>query len=183
MVAIVIMTYNVTSVQCHYNFMWSPYTYIIIIIYRQQRKLLHHSTDSVPSPNQLITAPAFELVQQWRVDTGKCVDASPLLIQDDSHDPPEIIYIGSHSGRFFAICFRTGRVLWETQLTDRIESSASLSVCGQFVIVGESDNIKFMAIITYMYNVIISCSPVLGPLCMHVHVLCKLNFTIMLNLH
>jgi acyl-CoA synthetase len=71
------------------------------------------------------------------VDTGKCVDASPLLIHDDSRDPAEIVYIGSHSGKFFAICFRTGRVLWEVKLTDRIESSACLSVCGQFVIVGE----------------------------------------------
>ena len=165
-----------------YNFTWVTIT-CISIIYRQQHKILHHSTDSVPSPNQLIILPAFELVQKWRVDTGKCVDASPLLIQDDFRDPPEIVYIGSHSGRFFAICFRTGRVLWETQLTDRIESSACLSVCGLFVIVGESDNkiiIKFMVNITYMYNVI-SCSLVLGPLCMHVHVLCKLNFTIMLN--
>ena len=106
-------------------------------IYRQQCRILHHSADS-PSPNQLITLPAFELVQKWKVDTGKCVDASPLLIQDDSGDPPEMVYIGSHSGRFFALCFRTGRVLWEIQLTDRIESSACLSVCGQFVIVGES---------------------------------------------
>lgn len=72
------------------------------------------------------------------MDTGKCVDASPLLIQDDSRDPSETVYIGSHSGRFFAICFRTGKVLWESQLTDRIESSACLSVCGQYVIVGES---------------------------------------------
>lgn len=72
------------------------------------------------------------------MDTGKCVDASPLLIQNDSRDPSETVYIGSHSGRFFAICFRTGKVLWESQLTDRIESSACLSVCGQYVIVGES---------------------------------------------
>ena len=75
---------------------------------------------------------------KWKVNTGKCVDASPLLIQDKSHDPQEIVYIGSHSGKFFSICFRTGRVLCMTQLTDRVESTACLSVCGQFVTVGES---------------------------------------------
>ena len=90
------------------------------------------------------------------MNTGKCVDASPLLVQDKSQDPSEIVYIGSHSGRFFAICFQTGRVLWEVQLTDRIESSACLSVCGQFVIVGESINIALIyglhvTYLTYWY--------------------------------
>ena len=74
---------------------------------------------------------------KWKVDTGKCVDASPLLVHDKSCDPQETVYIRSHSGKFFAICFRTGQVLWETQLTDRVESSACLSTCDQFVTVGK----------------------------------------------
>ena len=106
--------------------------------YRLQCNIWHQPAVSL-APNQL-TLSSFEFVQKWKVDTGKCVDASPLLVQDKSHVPSEVVYIGSHSGWFFAICFRTGRVLWESQLTDRIESSACLSVCGQFVIVGESVN-------------------------------------------
>ena len=32
----------------------------------------------------------------------------------------------------------TGASIWETTLGDRIESSAALSLCGNYVIVGES---------------------------------------------
>ena len=45
--------------------------------------------------------------------------------------------IGSHSHRFSAICGTSGQKLWETTLPDRIESSACLSLCSQFVIVGK----------------------------------------------
>ena len=93
---------------------------------------------------------SFELNQKWKVNTGKCVDASPLLVVDESRDPSEMIYIGSHSGRFFAICFQSGRVLWQSQLADRIESSACLSRCGEFVIVGESACMKYLHVCMYM---------------------------------
>ena len=108
---------------------------IKFFICRLQDTVCHHYS------SQLLDFDCSQLVctfeTKWRVDTGKCVDASPLLVRDESHDPRETVYIGSHSGRFFAVCFETGRVLWETHLTDRIESSACLSVCGQFVTVGK----------------------------------------------
>ena len=47
-----------------------------------------------------------------------------------------VAYIGSHSGLFYAVNVTTGVVLWETLLTDRIMSSAVLSHCGNYVIVG-----------------------------------------------
>ena len=138
--------------------------------YRLQYKIWHQSRSAdLPSPNQL-TSPAFDLVQKWKVDTGKCVDASPLLIQDDSRDPSETVYIGSHSGRFFAICFRTGRVLWESQLTDRIESSACLSVCGQYVIVGESVTLISCPIQVHC-TIHCTCNTFV-----YTHTLCILNF-------
>ena len=47
-----------------------------------------------------------------------------------------VTYIGSHSGLFYAINVTSGVVVWETLLTDRIMSSAILSHCGNYVIVG-----------------------------------------------
>lgn len=48
-----------------------------------------------------------------------------------------IVYIGSHSGLFTAVDVLSGRRLWETQLPNRIEASASSSQHGDFVLVGE----------------------------------------------
>ena len=47
------------------------------------------------------------------------------------------VFIGSHSHKFFAISMETGQVLWEALLGDRVESSACLSSCGKFVVVGK----------------------------------------------
>lgn len=101
--------------------------------FRLQDIIYHYLNPLTIDYGQLVCS--FEA--KWKVDTSKCVDASPLLVQDKSCDSQKTVYIGSHSGKFFAICFLTGRVLWEKQLTDRVESSACLSTCGQFVTVGK----------------------------------------------
>lgn len=49
-----------------------------------------------------------------------------------------VLYIGSHSHLFVALDIVTGESVWETTLPDRVESSACLSYCGQWVIVGKS---------------------------------------------
>ncbi|XP_053407469.1 beta-alanine-activating enzyme-like [Mercenaria mercenaria] len=76
----------------------------------------------------------LKLEEMWKYNTGKCVDASPLLVVKSSGE--FIVMIGSHSHRFSAICGSTGERLWETTLPDRIESSVCLSACGHFVVVG-----------------------------------------------
>ncbi|XP_022079526.1 acyl-CoA synthetase family member 4-like isoform X2 [Acanthaster planci] len=81
---------------------------------------------------------SVNLQLRWRYDTGKCVDASPLLVKTSWSET--IIYIGSHSCKFAAISMETGKALWVTQLGDRVESSACLSTCGTKVIVGCYDN-------------------------------------------
>jgi hypothetical protein len=47
------------------------------------------------------------------------------------------VYIGSHSHRFVAVCLDSGIASWEVTLGDRIESSAALSLCEKFLIVGK----------------------------------------------
>jgi len=48
------------------------------------------------------------------------------------------VYIGSHSHQFVALSVSSGVALWQTYLGDRIESSAALSLCRKFLVVGES---------------------------------------------
>ncbi|XP_062858189.1 beta-alanine-activating enzyme-like [Trichomycterus rosablanca] len=69
----------------------------------------------------------------WSSDTGRCVDASPvLLVRSDR----AIVFIGSHSHRLQALDLSTGEVLWERVLGGRLESSAAVSKCGNLVAVG-----------------------------------------------
>ncbi|XP_077984637.1 beta-alanine-activating enzyme-like [Glandiceps talaboti] len=74
------------------------------------------------------------LEKTWKCDTGQCVDASPLLVLNKTGSGT--VYIGSHSHKFMAISTLTGEALWVTELGDRVESSACLSRCGQYVVVG-----------------------------------------------
>nr|XP_054755985.1 beta-alanine-activating enzyme-like isoform X2 [Lytechinus pictus] len=102
--------------------------------------------------------------ENWRVDTGKCVDASPLVVCTSSC---KTVYIGSHSHLFIAINMETGNVLWRTELGDRVESSACLSACGRFVIVGCYDHFVYClsALNGHIYwkyetGDVVKCSPV-----------------------
>ena len=78
----------------------------------------------------------FTISCQWRTCLYKCIDASPLAIFSQG-TPEGEVFIGSHGHVFMCIRFSDGKVLWESKVGDRIESSAALSICGQFVIVGE----------------------------------------------
>ncbi|XP_048832472.1 beta-alanine-activating enzyme isoform X2 [Brienomyrus brachyistius] len=96
-------------------------------------------------------APSLHLHMRWTSDTGRCVDASPVLLvtkndqtsacnnlrKDQPLEKDEVVvYIGSHSHRFQAVDFSTGHLRWERVLGGRIESSAVVSRCGRFIAVG-----------------------------------------------
>ncbi|XP_073439683.1 beta-alanine-activating enzyme-like isoform X2 [Dendrobates tinctorius] len=88
-------------------------------------------TKQTPSSEKLMT-----LQERWASDTGKCVDASPLLVVSSDKDSARTVYIGSHSHRLQALQLDTGAIVWERILGDRIESSAAVSKCGNFILVG-----------------------------------------------
>lgn len=69
---------------------------------------------------------------KWNYNTLKCVDASPLLILKEER---EFILIGSHSSKFVCVDDK-GTLIWEYEAKDRIESSATISRCKNFVIFG-----------------------------------------------
>ncbi|KAM6150709.1 beta-alanine-activating enzyme isoform 2-T2 [Erethizon dorsatum] len=77
-----------------------------------------------------------ELRVRWRSDTGRCVDASPLVVMPAIDNSSATVYIGSHSRRMKAVDLRSGKVKWEQILGDRIESTACVSMCGNFIVVG-----------------------------------------------
>ncbi|XP_044080918.1 beta-alanine-activating enzyme isoform X1 [Neovison vison] len=81
-------------------------------------------------------AKKMELHVRWRSDTGKCVDASPLVVIPAVEKPSPTVYVGSHSHRMTALDLHSGKVKWEQILGDRIESSACVSRCGNFIVVG-----------------------------------------------
>uniref|UniRef100_A0A3P8UTR0 Aminoadipate-semialdehyde dehydrogenase n=1 Tax=Cynoglossus semilaevis TaxID=244447 RepID=A0A3P8UTR0_CYNSE len=83
----------------------------------------------------------LELCLSWSSDTGRCVDASPIILVRERTEQSSVVaertvFIGSHSHRFQALDLDTGRLLWERVLGDRVESSAAVSHCGTLVVVG-----------------------------------------------
>lgn len=84
---------------------------------------------------------------QWRSKLGKCVDASPLIVdfvsshQDRSRT---MVYIGSHAHNMSAFDGADGNKVWEAVLPDRVEGSAALSPDGKFVCVGCYDGALYV---------------------------------------
>lgn len=129
---------------------------------RMQNIKIHYSTSSKRDPT--VSKSLVSCSIAWKVDTGKCVDASPLMVltkrvksKEEDKLPPSsclameeiggpydsnlvgedvMIYVGSHSHLFLAVELSTGRVVWQKELGDRVESSACISSCGKFVVVG-----------------------------------------------
>lgn len=98
---------------------------------------------SPPPPDEKLKKPPVSqevetmvLRERWRSDTGKCVDASPLLVIAAANQSSTTVYIGSHSHRVKAVDLYSGKMRWEQLLGDRIESSACVSKCGNFIVVG-----------------------------------------------
>ncbi|XP_042372655.1 beta-alanine-activating enzyme-like, partial [Plectropomus leopardus] len=83
----------------------------------------------------------LSLSLSWSSDTGRCVDASPVILVKHrtdlrSDEGETTVFIGSHSHRIQALNLTTGSLLWERVLGDRIEASAAVSRCGSLVIIG-----------------------------------------------
>ncbi|CAL9695735.1 unnamed protein product [Knipowitschia caucasica] len=84
-------------------------------------------------PNQKSAPKNVSLKMHWSSDTGRCVDASPVIFVQKMR---KTVFIGSHSHRMQALDLDSGNVIWERVLGDRIEASATVSQCGTLVIVG-----------------------------------------------
>ena len=90
------------------------------------------SCEAAPSP--IMTKVSKEFFSSFQ--DHMCIDASPLVVCAPGRCEGEV-FIGSHSYKFMCSRLSDGKVLWESRLGDRIESSAALSLCGRYVIVGK----------------------------------------------
>ncbi|XP_030047272.1 beta-alanine-activating enzyme isoform X2 [Microcaecilia unicolor] len=100
--------------------------------------------NNAPTKQNLLSVPQLTLGIRWKSDTGKCVDASPLAVVSAEDKFSATIYIGSHSHRMQALDLHSGIVKWERILGNRIESSACVSKCGNFIIVGCYDGLVYI---------------------------------------
>ncbi|XP_076134328.1 beta-alanine-activating enzyme isoform X1 [Alosa pseudoharengus] len=82
-----------------------------------------------------VDTPRLSLRVRWSSDTGRCVDASPVLMVE-SVSGAATVFIGSHSHRMQALDLGSGELRWERVLGDRLESSAAVSACGTLIVVG-----------------------------------------------
>ncbi|NXF45695.1 ACSF4 enzyme, partial [Oceanites oceanicus] len=91
-----------------------------------------------------VTTAELALCIRWKSNTRKCVDASPLVIIPSKEEVSASVYVGSHSHAMQAIDLDLGEVKWEKNLGDRIESSACISKCGNFIVVGCYDGLVYV---------------------------------------
>ena len=88
-------------------------------------------------PSCLLSPPTpVALIPDWSHDTGRCVDSSPLLCSTLSSLRNRQFTRGHISHLFSALRASDGVCLWSRQLDDRVESSAVLSQCGCYLVVG-----------------------------------------------
>ncbi|XP_033107191.1 beta-alanine-activating enzyme-like [Anneissia japonica] len=107
-------------------------------IRRGSQVLQHHKKQNKLLQNVNRGQQTVCIVEKWKCDTGKCIDASPLLVTTDGVNA--VVYIGSHSHKFLAISCKTGVPIWSTTLGDRVESSACLSMCASYIVFGCYDH-------------------------------------------
>lgn len=117
--------------------------------------------------SELKTA-SLQLSLRWSSDTGRCVDASPVVLVQ--HGARTAVFIGSHSHRMQALDVDSGSLIWERVLGDRIEASAAVSRCGTLVIVGCYDGCVYFLSVTsgetrwvFKTGDAVKCCPAVDP--------------------
>ncbi|RMC14088.1 hypothetical protein DUI87_09176 [Hirundo rustica rustica] len=104
----------------------------------------HSSVQQIHAECSHSSVAELALCVRWKSNTRKCVDASPLVIIPAKEEVSASVYVGSHSHAMQAIDLDLGEIKWERTLGDRIESSACVSKCGNFIVVGCYDGLVYV---------------------------------------
>lgn len=110
----------------------------ILTVENKAHKNYYSSVQQIHAECSHSSVAELALFVRWKSNTRKCVDASPLVIIPAKEELSASVYIGSHSHAMQAIDLDLGEIKWEKTLGDRIESSACVSKCGNFIVVGKS---------------------------------------------
>ncbi|XP_030305537.1 beta-alanine-activating enzyme [Calypte anna] len=102
------------------------------------------SVEQIHAGCSQVTTAELALCIRWKSNTRKCVDASPLIVIPSKEEVSASVYVGSHSHAMQAIDLELGGIKWEKNLGDRIESSACISKCGNFIVVGCYDGLVYV---------------------------------------
>uniref|UniRef100_A0A803Y3F1 Carrier domain-containing protein n=1 Tax=Meleagris gallopavo TaxID=9103 RepID=A0A803Y3F1_MELGA len=108
-----------------------------LTITNKENKTDCYSVQQICAECNYVTTAELALRTRWKSNTRKCVDASPLIVISSKDEESASVFVGSHSHAMQAIDLDTGEVKWEKNLGDRIESSACVSKCGNFIVVGK----------------------------------------------
>uniref|UniRef100_A0A8C3V7C9 Beta-alanine-activating enzyme n=1 Tax=Catharus ustulatus TaxID=91951 RepID=A0A8C3V7C9_CATUS len=114
----------------------------ILTLENKANKNDHSSVQQIHAECNNSSVAEVALCVRWKSNTRKCVDASPLVIIPAKEEVS--VYVGSHSHAMQAIDLELGEIKWEKTLGDRIESSACVSKCGNFIVVGCYDGLVYV---------------------------------------
>ncbi|NXI53534.1 ACSF4 enzyme, partial [Chloroceryle aenea] len=103
-----------------------------------------YSVQQIHAECSPVTTTELAFCIRWKSNTRQCVDASPLVVVPSKEEASPSVYVGSHSHAVQAIDLDLGEIKWEKNLGDRIESSACVSKCGNFIVVGCYDGLVYV---------------------------------------
>lgn len=83
-------------------------------------------------------SPVQSIVPRWKIDTGRCVDATPLVVTTTGPTTSSLVIVGSHSGVVLCASTVTGETLWRVYRPTRFESPCSLYLNKYVVISGRN---------------------------------------------
>lgn len=126
----------------------------ILTVTNKANKTDYCCVEQIHAERGHVTTAELALCIRWKSNTRKCVDASPLVIIPSKEAASASVYVGSHSHAMQAIDLNLGEIKWEKNLGDRIESSACVSKCGNFIIVGMSLVLAFILNYFFLLNTI-----------------------------
>ncbi|XP_044729604.1 beta-alanine-activating enzyme, partial [Chrysoperla carnea] len=88
----------------------------------KRRKLIGDNQDGIKFLNDQNDRSILSMKIQWKYNMEACVDASPCVYEYRDHI---LVIIGSHSHKLSIVNFRTGDVIFEQYLDNRIEGTAN----------------------------------------------------------
>ena len=103
-----------------------------LLVVNRHKDAITMTTGAVIMNTDTITMETSDIVMETGTNSTIAMDMSEA-----------VVYVGSHSHLFMALEWLTGRVLWGVELGGRVESSATVSACGQFVIVGKGFGLEY----------------------------------------